>query len=213
MYRLITLLLIACSAQNLAGEVTFSPPDVPRTAIISELTPGATIVWFGVSQRPMGFTSQIERTAVLLTDTDRDGTITYVPEQGIPPRSVWAAVDLATGLFATGTPERFPRQPQPLLEGNFTGAPGQLQKVTCRTAFSEFLLVRPGTGAWTLTAADGGPGDEDRRPNNSILHGLDLVTPVGTTGPPPKQFQREDTVVVIDAYELQLLAAQLSKVK
>ena len=82
-----------------------------------------------------------------------------------------------------------------------------------RTAFSEFLLVRPGEGAWTLTVADGGLRDEDGQPNGRVMHGLDSVTPVGASGPPPKQFRHEDTVVVIDNYELQLLASQLTKLK
>jgi len=95
----------------------------------------------------------------------------------VPLRSIWFAVDLATGETGVATPPDFP-----LLEMDLPGEaiPAALNRLELRRRFAYLLLVRPGVGAWQLRVGDGGESDEDGEPDGTLRAALsDLARGLG----------------------------------
>jgi hypothetical protein len=69
---------------------------------------------------------------------------------------------------------------------------------------AEILVVRPGTGAWTLRLGDGGPADEDGAADGRLEAALDRMAPLAGSPPPPSTFQKDDVVLVLDPNLLEM---------
>ena len=124
--------------------------------MVSGARPGATVLVIGVTREPRGFHSLLRTHALpaVVADARGDAKIAYGAE--IPAKSLWIAVDGQTGLTAAGGPGDFPVR-------QFEIAPGAVasERVVLARTSLEMLVVRPGSGAWALSAYEGGRGDGD----------------------------------------------------
>lgn len=176
------------------------------------VTAGGTVVWFAVSVERDGYFDTVRRPAAAVVDEDGDRSCRFEPEGGVPDRSVWAAVDFATGGFAIATPGRAPwfeeaPPPNELVE---FGSAEPLVELRDARGYAEILLVRPGVGAWTVSAADGGPADADGANDGLLEVPLDRLEPLVGAAPPPSALASGDVVVTIDPVDRGYYAIRLA---
>jgi hypothetical protein len=153
------------------------------------------------------------RIDALLTDDDKDGVVEWKLGRPVPAQSMWAAVDVETGEFAVATPGDYPLRriavPANALGGSRREGVDAL--VAQWRSLVEILLVRPGEGAWVLTAGADAEGDEDDdRDNGRLATPLEDLKPLGTSPPPPKKIAPKDVLVVMDPDTMELYAGQLA---
>ena len=212
--------LLYASFPSLATAQTPPPPappppiTVPPVVTLSDgavtvegMTTKASAVVFGVARRSLQFGERLETRFDVLDDTDGNGAIRFEVNEGLPWKSVWTVVDLPSGLFSLAVPEGFP-----LMEIDF---PGQgigsaLNTLESAGDFEQFLWVRPGLGAWALTAGDGGVNDGDQEGNHRILADVTRFAAIGKSPAPPDKFAPGDVLVGVEAHTLNIFAARLA---
>lgn len=243
---LCTLLLLAAVAVGPApvqGQAD-DPPDQgegppPRPVLafaedavsLSGLTPGGEAVVFGVAVRAMGFHNRVERYAEVLA-ADEAGEASLELSEELPPRAVWAVVDLPSGEIATSPTPGFPRQAQPFPTAGLRGQGQGLDRFRHAVRGAHVLFVRPGeeAGAWGFIADDGSGYDLDGVQDGFVELSLEQLRPLrrspedggeegsedGTDGgseegpaEAPAEFLPDDLLVVIDPTELDLYALQV----
>ena len=101
---LLSLTLLASSATGSQPVVTVGADTLRASGV----TPGGSVVWFGVGRELHHLTPFVVRRSQVVTDDDRDGTVEWTLDRTIPVESIWVAVDLTTGAWRAGTPEGFP---------------------------------------------------------------------------------------------------------
>src|SRR5688572_31038304 len=75
----------------------------PRSLTFTGVTPGGTLIVFGVAREPLNttpITPAIVVRAESLIDLDGDGTVRLDLPVPVPRQGMWAAVDLAIGTHA-----------------------------------------------------------------------------------------------------------------
>lgn len=183
----------------LAAPLTATPPEIsfePDAVVARGISPKGQAIWFSVAREISRRSTNVVPRQVLTVDEDGDGAVRLELGQEVPLRSIWFAVDLATGETGVATPEGFP-----LLEMNLPGKaiPAALNRLDLERRFAYLLLVRPGVGAWHLRVGDGGASDEDGEPDGTLRAALSSLKPVQEEGPPsPERFSPRDVLLVID---------------
>ena len=150
----------------------------------------------------------VVRRSQVLPDDDGDGVVKLDLGRDVPFRSVWVAVDLATGQVAAAAPEGYPLRLVNWRGVGIVRGNAHADRVEDARTFAEVLLVRPGTGAWELTVGDGSAGDDDGAADGKLAAALDRMTPVAGTDPPPARCDPRDVVVLIDPNRLELTIVQ-----
>lgn len=179
---------------------------------VANTTPGGTVILATCARVSRNGRTHMARTATALRDDDGNGIVQYAPGSLIPLRSVWVAVDLVSGATAAAAPPDFPLSvteiPSVSFKRNAESAADLLDSDGRRLFM---LLVRPGSGAWTLFARDGAGGDEDRSENARLsMQFMDARSVEGRTAA-PKQLKEGDVVVVIDPGHLDVSIARIQK--
>jgi hypothetical protein len=193
-----------------------APPELAITfeesaVLAADLTPDGEALFFSLARIPLGYTQRVERRVESLP-VDALGEASYEIEVGgpVPEKSVWAVVDLSSGAFAIAAPGSFFLDESPVPGNAFeVGAPGLLNRFRHTFPWVDMVLVRPGVGAWTLRASDGGGQDRDGTANGRTVTALEDAEPVGVSPEPPDRFQEDDVLVVIDPRELRFYATRL----
>jgi hypothetical protein len=209
----------ACALISAAAIAAAEPAPVSiafdkSAVVVSGVTPGGKAVIFVVSReltaRRPASVQFVRRTEILL-DTARSGSVTYDLGKPVPSAAIWAAVDLTTGRYVV---KPSPGYSAIRLDGAGlvkNDSAGQLRKLHWPAAEMEALLVRPGDGAWRLTAAKYSKLDEHGAPDQPI--GIDVanMAAVGDPAPAPKNFKRGDVVVLIDPRWMQYAVAEVGQ--
>ncbi len=183
----------------LAAPLSAAPPEIsfePDAVVARGITPKGQAVWFSVAREISRRSTNVVPRHAVEVDDDGDGSVRLELGQEVPLRSIWFAVDLATGESAVAIPEGFP-----LLEMDLPGGaiPAALNRLDLQRRFVYLLLVRPGVGAWQLRVGDGGASDEDGEPDGTLRAALSNLAPVQEDGPPaPERFSPRDVLLVID---------------
>ena len=199
---LLILTIAAATAQPL-----FAAPAaefLDQSIRISGIAPGSSIAYVSVSIETAEWMNKIVPRDGLLADADYDGVITIELQVRPAYRSVWGIVDLGSGESVIATPEGFeslPLDPRDRMN-QARGVLSSLDAVEIERNELEILLVRPGVGAWRLTAFDGGTTDADQVPNRMIRAALGAMTPLESSGPPPARIAAGDVAIAIDPEEL-----------
>jgi len=186
------VLLAAPLAAAAPPEISFEPDAV----VASGISPKGQAVWFSVAREISRQSTNIVPRHAIGADEDGDGVVRLELGQEVPLRSIWFAVDLATGETGVAVPEGFP-----LLEMDLPGEaiPAALNRLDLQRRFAYLVLVRPGVGAWQLRVGDGGASDEDGEPDGTLRASLSRLTPVEEGGPTaPERFSPRDVLLVID---------------
>ena len=197
------LLLALPLAAAAPPEITFEPDAVVARGI----SPKGQAVWFSVAREISRQATNVVPRQEILTDEDGDGTVRLELGREVPLRSIWFAVDLATGETGVATPEGFP-----LLEVDLPGEaiPAALNGLELRRRFAYLLLVRPGVGAWQLRVGDGGESDEDGEPDGTLRAALSSLAPLEEGGPPPpERFSPKDVLLVIDPERMESASVRI----
>lgn len=140
----------------------------------------------------------------VLTDEDGDGVVRYPVEGGVPLRSLFAAVDLASGDFETVSPEALGLRRVPW-RGRGPGRwGGGKDSVEDRRRILELLVVRPSVGAWAARLKDGDGSDGDGVIDGRVEGLLESLTPLGAGPEAPSEFQRGDVVLALDPSVLEI---------
>jgi hypothetical protein len=162
------------------------------------MTPGGAVVWLGVARKVVEYEAvYVRRHGVVKADAL--GTAQVPLAEAVPLQSIWVAVDLATGLFATASPAGFSPLAFTLGAGalEVRGA-GLADRLVDSADHGEVLLVRPGKGAWGKTVGRGGADDESDPSEPAYRLSLDKLEPVSATdGPAPGKLSPRDLVFVL----------------
>jgi hypothetical protein len=183
--------------------------------VVAGVTEGADVAFYSVAREPRGvYQSVVRRHGLELADAQGEARFDVESELeggGVPLKSVWAVVDLASGAYAVAAPDGFRLQPVPLVGQAFqVGAPGVVNRLRHEYPSVDLLVVRPGVGAWSLRSVDQGPTDHDPADDDRVLTSLeDLESLDGFGTPPPELFGRDDVVIFIEPGELRYAATRL----
>jgi hypothetical protein len=183
-----------------------------NAVVASGVTPGGSVVWFGIARERPGRITQVVRRDPVLPDSDGDGVARLDLGRSVAVQSIWAAVDLTSGSFAVATPEGTPRREVALPGNSFRRSPrGAVEALQDARQFLEILVVRPGEGAWSLSVGDGGASDADLQPDGGVQAALTSMRPLGTAKTALDQLLPGDVVVVIDPRQMEFYAATFGK--
>jgi hypothetical protein len=179
--------------------------------VASGVTPGERVAWFSVAREDTGSGSLIVRREEVTADTDRDGTVRLDLDRPVPPRSIWAAVDLKTGDFALAAPADYPLRQAAFPAGAFRpSAGGGFDRVLAPERELVMLFVaRPTVGVWALTVWDGAPEDEDGPANHGISLAFNRMETVAASPGPPATLQPGDLVVLMDPNAMEVSVTRL----
>lgn len=180
--------------------------------MVSAVSPGGRVAIFGVGRGFNGYMGTLVRRWEVLADDDGDGVVRLDLAGPVQHKSVWAAVDLASGELALAAPVGFE-----LREVGFPGRGiGAARKsLTDSRRYLDALWVRPGggadAGAWQAIFGDGGASDDDGVENRSVRAVVTAFSPIepGAVGAPEK-LVGGDVVVGVDAETLEIYAARLA---
>ncbi len=207
---LLALLLPALAfAQQPSGApapaITFQKSSVT----VAGITPKGQAVLFGVAREiAADDVATLVRRSQVLTDDDGDGAVSLDLGEDVPFRSLWVAVDLATGQVTAAAPAGYPLRLVSWRGVGIVRSSARADRVEDARTFAEVLLVRPGVGAWQLTVGDGSSNDDDGAADGQIAAALDRMTPVAGTTPPPSRFDPKDVVVLMDPNRMELTVVQ-----
>jgi hypothetical protein len=181
------------------------------TFTITNATPGGSVVLFASG---IDGSRGVLRQRKLATSVAASaaGTLEYKPERPLPYRTILVAVDVESGRIAIGGPPDYEVQVRPFptetLRRDSDGVSGVADAEIPR---AEVLVVRPKTGAWQLTAAEGASGDKDQRHDGRLA--LDFESAKAITGntAAPKRLKQKDVVVVIDSARLEVFTTEIDQ--
>ncbi len=199
---LLQLIFIFFSAvSGSAAQMAFTDQQLT----ISGLTPSGKVVLFGVSLKPLGYESQIVKTAKVVT-ADAAGTLSY----SVLQRSVWAAVDLTSGALASGAPKESRAEITDLLSETQPIGIGAMS-LNRPARFLLVLMVRPATGGvWALDAGD---GDDGANPRGDAIVRVSLAKLKALNGDlvAPTRLALGDVLIAIDPHTLHAFTAALPR--
>lgn len=196
-------------APGLAGAQAAPPrPEIAFEAeavAASGLTPGETVVWFGVERRvDPDFSTEVVRHAEVGT-AGADGTARLALGREAAVRSVWVAVDLEKGEFVVAAPNgyRIAKPERPATRLGVRGG-GRADQFLDERPYLMGLVVRPGDGAWVFAGGDGGARDEDGQSDGRLSFALDGFEPLPGSPEPPAKARGEDLWFVVDPRRLEI---------
>lgn len=200
---LLGFLLLPLGAMALPPRISFEPDAV----VADGITPKGRVVWFSIArvveQRSAAIVPRIE----LVTEDDGDGKVRYDLPDGVPVRSIWFAVDLATGEAGVAAPEEFGLEEGQISARAVSASFGRFE---LDRGFVYLVLVRPGVGAWRLRAGDGGAYDEDGEPDGTLRAPFAGLEGIGDDPlPPPLSLAPRDLLLVIDPNRMDFLRYQV----
>jgi hypothetical protein len=204
-----SLLLVALTL-GLAVPAAAASPEIifKRTALtVGGLTPGGKAVLFSVAWDSEGGVPQLVRRESLLPDNDGDGQVHKDLGRGIPDRSVWFAVDLASGRYTVGWPFRHPLDEAPFVQR----VADRGDRLEFQRTFVQLVLVRPGVGAWGGRVRDGRSSDPDATANGTVQVLLSRMWPLGESLPAPQTMATGDILLIVDPDRGEYMAHQLRR--
>ncbi len=187
-----------------------APPAVSfeaHSVAASGVTPRGKVVWFSIAREIDRQSARIVPRIELATDDDGDGEVRFDLAREVPARSIWFAVDLATGEAGVATPDELGLQE---VELPARAIPAALNRLDLDRRFVYIVLVRPGVGAWTLRVGDGGAADDDGQPDGNLRAALARLEGIGPSPlPPPARVLPRDLVLIIDPNRMDFMRFQV----
>lgn len=168
-----------------------------KELLVSGARPGASVLVIGVTREPRGFTSLMRTHALPAATADARGEATIAYGSAVPAKSLWIAVDALTGMTAAAAPAE-----QPLRQFEIAATDAAERLAFQRTAL-ELLVVRPGAGAWSVSANEGGRGDGDRSVDGRLTMVASELEAVLGKERLSGGLRAGDVVVALDPHELE----------
>ena len=203
---------IAALAPVLQAAAPASGPSVVlsrKSVTVTGITPGADVVFFGAGMDQDGFTSTLSRWCRIVKDDDKDGAVTFVPANDIPPKFILVVADARNGQFTIASPEGFSTR-RPVRKKEFlANASGVIERIASPGPSADAIYIHPGGGIWNVRSWDGAPEDGDHQPNGVTVLSLADFKPLGTPGEKPAAFAPGGTLFVVDFEEFTIDAVHL----
>jgi hypothetical protein len=180
--------------------------------VASEVTRGGNAVFFGVTYDATGFAPERAHAAAIVHDDDNDGVVRFAPPGGVPPKGIWGVVDFATGAVQLGSRPgyRVLAAEEPALRSlQKADVSERLDRFERNIGALELLVVRPGQGAWTISATEGGESDDDRAGNGNLVVNVENLRSLLPAGAAPVKLQAGDVVLLIDPNDMRAEAATI----
>lgn len=208
-FLLLVIVIVTPSVSAAAPVAELSDKEL----VVRDLAPGSTVALLAVAHEPAYYMMRLVSRRELLKDDDKDGVVRYVPDHDVAFRSLWIVVDVASGESTMVTPAGYtPVEMYQRGAGRGKAVQSILNTLDIGREVVEILIVRPGEGAWFVTARDRGFADQDGQANGRIrLDPKKLRSPQGTYGDPPHALKNGDLVVVVDPDLLEYWAATIGR--
>jgi hypothetical protein len=187
----------AALAQTAPG----GPPALAVSAaavVASGMSPGGKVVWLGMARKVEAYEPLYVRRHGMV-QADAQGKAQLPVTEAVPRQSIWAAIDLKTGAYATASPTGFVPLTLDLgAEAVEVRGAALADRLVDPADYGEVLLVRPGKGAWGKAVGRGGADDESAPGEEVFRLAFDKLLPVpGTTDPSPGKLSPKDLIFVI----------------
>ena len=214
MHRYIApLICFFCLVIGRATVAQVPPPALTFTGTsvaVSGLDRGGRVYVFSVAREPRGYVSRVVERDVTLEDTDRDGVVSWEFPRGVPWRSIWFAVDVGSGLVIVRPHPDYPAVEIQLPPENLKkDIAGNVTQLAFPGSVVQFVVVRPGVGAWSAAVGARGPLDSGADPGTVTLATLHLFPRSGTTEAPPKHLKKGDIVLVVNSFRAEYAVATI----
>jgi len=182
----------------------------PQGITASGIAPGDRVVFFGVARIaiPHAYMDRIGHWATVVADTGRTGIVTLDTKGPVPQISLWAVVDLRTADYTIingqGVDLRTIAVANPLSHGSGPA----IDRFVFDRPYLDLLYVHPGLGAWTWSAMDGAPTDEDGT-NGSTAVSLSKGKAIANGAQPPAAFVPGGILIAVDFTALRIAAIRV----
>jgi hypothetical protein len=201
------------SSAHAQTDKPFSVRVEANAIVASEVTHGGSAVFFGVAFDVQNHVRTRVDTAVIVRDEDGDGMVRHEVPEGLPRIGIWGVVDFTTG--AVGIVSRPSRGVRPLddaVGASFRSddAGAHFVRFERQIGSAALLVVRPGREAWTISATEGGHGDDDYPMNGNLVIPPNRLVPLTPGGGAPEHLLPGDVVLLIDTGEMRAGTAALS---
>lgn len=174
------------------------------------LPPGGTVVWFSIASELGGYASTTVPHAGV-SAADVAGTATFVVEGGVPPHSIWAGVEVATGSYTLCVPGDYPlRQFAISPDALKVGRSKLLDMLALNRSELYILLVRPGEGGWSARVGEGAPDDADGQADGVVTAELSQFRNVDGEALAPEAYEDDDVVIAIDPIRMEVLSLRVT---
>ncbi|HEV8241974.1 MAG TPA: hypothetical protein VGS57_21595 [Thermoanaerobaculia bacterium] len=204
--------LIAVSACLPAAVLADPPPSGPKltftkdAVVVEELTPGAEVAFFGVTQTlAADQVPEMRAYARLLRDDNHDGVERLELPAGVPDHATFVAVDLDTGKAQAAAPSGYPIRRIPWRGRGITDSGHGVDQIEDNRVTANLLVCRRAVGCWFIETADGGAADVGQRADGTLRVLISSLEPLGnTTARPPGRLLPTDVVAMLDPRKLEL---------
>jgi len=165
--------------------------------------PSQPVLLFGLAREARNYITRIQPYEKQLLDANGSGQVSSDFDRAASWRSIWLAVDLASGAAVAGGPPEY-RTTSIALTGKELkkDAGGEIAQIVADGSMVQFVVVRPGVGVWGEMALSQSSLDEgtDKNNNKVTLSVLKLQPMAGTTAAVPKKLKKGDVVFVLDSF-------------
>ena len=146
-----------------------------------------------------------------MLEADERGSSRYELHRSVVSTSVVAAVDTVTGDFAVASPDGTTPNVLPAHALRLKKKAGlEFEAFDLDAQWVKAICVRPGLGAWKLSAMDGSSGDD-----NPVAGTLQIdvahLKPFGAEGSSPGHFRPRDVLVAIDPYTMTVIVKAVNE--
>jgi hypothetical protein len=172
-----------------------------QSVTVAQVSAGGSVYVFGMSREPRGYYTAVVSRETVLHAAPGATSVEWALDAPVERRSIWFAVDLATGAFVTGSPPAYASASRAVGGTNLLrNAAGEVSQLAFAGAFVEMIVVRPGSGVWGVSLAAGDPKDESTDELSPTISVPNLQPRGGTTAPAPAALQSGDVVFMLDSY-------------
>jgi len=209
----VVVLSIGASAAEAATANALNAVVTRDSVVFSGVTAGGEMVLLGSSIHSEWGTQTRTQYTEILSDSDGDGVVSFQTKGDVPFRSIWTAVDLKTGSVTVAAPAGYDLRHRELPKKAIKRDGNDLPVAIDTNRFRIFvLLVRPGSGAWLFTGAQGGTRDADRAANGRLLALFSDAQPIGGKKEnAPHQLKDGDVIAMLDPDTMDLWTWTVSK--
>lgn len=183
----------------------------PSVIAVTNATPSGTVVVYTVSLDGRRGVLLQRRIARAVT-ADATGHARYVPDVPLPLRTICVAVDVESGRMTFGGPPDYEVDVRPFPTGKLKReSDGESGLVDALIPRAGLLIVRPGIGAWHLSASEGAGGDADEQQDGKLSIDFSAARPVYGDTPAPARLKKRDVVVLVDSARLELFTTEIDQ--
>lgn len=214
-FRRCRLVLLACALATVAIAQEPPAPVVHvdgATITVSNVTPGGSVLLVMQERGSSGGILTVRQATNTLTDDDGNGVVALTRSEPLAFRSVCVAVDETSGAFAVGAPDGFEPYVAPLPANALKkDAAGAMTTLVSSVPRARLLVVRPGQGAWTLDAREGGKNDHDETADGNLAFNFQDAAKVDSEQTPPSHVQAGDVVAIITPVRLDVFISRVTE--